>query len=195
MVLYLLNGFKILWKWGERVFPILETERLRLREIVHEDAQGIFNCFSNNDVMRYYGQDPITTKEQAEQFVEFFSKNFKENRGIRWGIELKEKEGIIGTIGFNVWSPKHKRAEIGYELYPNYWNKGYATEAVSKVISYGFNELDLTRIGAVVFIENKPSNKLLKKLGFVKEGVLRNYMYQNNIPYDTNVYSLLKLQG
>ena len=174
------------------MFPTLETERLRLREIVNGDAQAIFNCFSNNDVTRYYGQDTLTSKEQAEQFVDFFARNYKEKRGIRWGIELKEKEGIIGTIGFNVWSPKHKRAEIGYELHPDYWSKGYATEAVSKVISYGFNELDLTRIGAVVFIENTPSNELLKKLEFEKEGVLRNYMYQNGISYDTNVYSLLK---
>ncbi|WML57926.1 GNAT family protein [Neobacillus sp. PS2-9] len=174
------------------MFPTLETERLILREIVNKDVQGIFNCFSNTDVIRYYGQDALTSIEQAEQFVEFFSKSYKEKRGIRWGIELKEKEGIIGTIGFNVWSPKHKRAEIGYELHPLYWRKGYATEATSKVISYGFNELGLTRIGAVVFLGNKTSNELLKKLGFEKEGVLKSYMYQNGVPYDTNVYSLLK---
>ncbi|MDQ0343961.1 ribosomal-protein-alanine N-acetyltransferase [Lederbergia wuyishanensis] len=163
-----------------------------MRKIISTDAQAIFDCFSNNDVIRYYGQDTLTSLEQAEQFVEFFAKNYEEKRGIRWGIELREKEGLIGTIGFNVWSPKHKRAEIGYELHPYYWGKGYATEAISKVISYGFNELDLTRIGAVVFIENKPSNELLKKLGFKKEGILRNYMYQNGIPHDTNVYSLIK---
>lgn len=174
------------------MIPMLETERLRLIEIVSKDAQDIFNCFSNNDVIRYYGQDALTNVTQAEQFVEFFAKNYKEKRGIRWGIELKEREGIIGTIGFNVWSPKHKRAEIGYELHPLYWRKGYGTEAASKVISYGFNELGLKRIGAIVFLENKTSNQLLKKLGFEKEGVLKNYMYQNGVPYDTNIYSLLK---
>ncbi|EZP76902.1 N-acetyltransferase [Parageobacillus genomosp. 1] len=174
------------------MFPILETERLLLREIVKEDAQGIFDCFSNSDVTRYYGLDPLTSIEQAEELVESFAKNYKEKRGIRWGIEIKGKKGIIGTIGFNAWSPKHKRAEIGYELHPKYWRKGYATEAVSAVISYGFKELDLTRIGAVVFLENKASNELLTKLGFQKEGVLRSYMYQNGVPYDTNVYSLLK---
>ncbi|MEH7225320.1 GNAT family protein [Bacillus sp. JJ1566] len=172
--------------------PILETERLRLREIVHHDAQGIFDCFSNHDVTRYYGQDPLTELKQAEQFVEFFANNYKEKRGMRWAIELKERDGLIGTIGFNAWSPKHKRAEIGYELHPQYWRKGYVTEAASKVISYGFNELGLTRIGAVVFLENKASNDLLTKLGFEKEGILRGYMYQNGVPHDTNVYSLLR---
>jgi len=174
------------------MFPTLETERLHLREIVKQDAQGIFNCFSNNEVTRYYGQDTLTSIEQAEQFVEFFTNNYKENRGIRWGIEMKGKQGIIGTLGFNAWSSKHKRAEIGYELLPEYWGNGYAIEAVSKVIAYGFNKLDLTRIGAVVFIDNKESARLLAKLGFEKEGVLRNYMYQNGISYDTTVYSLLK---
>ena len=174
------------------MFPIIETERLLLREIIKEDAQSIYNCFSNNDVTRYYGLDTLTSIEQAEQFVDLFSKNYIEKRGIRWGIEIKDKEGIIGTIGFNAWSPKHKKAEIGFELNPKYWRKGYATEAVSKVISYGFEEFDLTRIGAVVFIENKASNELLRKLGFEKEGVLRNYLYQNGEPHDTYIYSILK---
>jgi ribosomal-protein-alanine N-acetyltransferase len=174
------------------MFPILETERLILREIVKDDAQDIFNCFSNNEVTRYYGQDTLTSIEQANQFVELFAKNYKKKQDIRWGIEIKGKERIIGTVGFNARSAKHKRAEIGYELHPQYWRKGYAIEAVSEVISYGFNDLNLTRIGAVVFIENTGSNELLTKLGFEKEGVLRNYIYQNGIPYDTNVYSLIK---
>ncbi len=174
------------------MFPTLETARLELREIKQEDAKNIFDCFSNQEVTRYYGQEPLVNKEQAQQFVEFFEKNYKEKRGIRWGIQIKGTTTLIGTIGFNAWSPKHKRAEIGYELHPDHWRKGYATEVVSKVISYGFTELELTRIGAIVFIENKASNELLLKLGFEKEGILRNYMYQNGMPHDTNVYSLLK---
>lgn len=174
------------------MFPSLETARLKLREIVSKDAQSVFDCFSNDEVTRYYEQESLTSIEQAEQLIQFFSRNYREKRGIRWGIELKGKEGLIGTIGFNAWSPKHKRAEIGYELHPHYWRFGYATEAASQIISYGFSELDLTRIGAVVFNENHSSQELLIKLGFQKEGVLRNYMYQNGVPYDTNVYSLLK---
>lgn len=176
------------------MFPILETERLLLRELVEEDTQGVFNCFSNPDVTRFYGQDTLTHMGQAKEFIRLFEQNFNGKRGIRWGIQVKDGgEEIIGTIGFNLWSPKHKRAEIGYEIHPNHWRKGYAAEAVSKIVSFGFNELGLTRIGAVVFIENDASNALLTKLGFEKEGVLRNYMYQNGVPCDTNVYSLLNV--
>ncbi len=173
------------------MFPILETERLVLRELKEDDAQGVLDCFSNEDVLRYYGQNPLTNIEQVKNIIRNFSTIYEEKRGIKWGIELKEKEGIIGTIGFHDWSSEHNRAEIAYALLPEQWGKGYATEAVLEIISYGFNELDLTRIGAAVFTENHASNVLLTNLGFEKEGVLRNYMYQNNVPYDTNVYSLL----
>jgi [ribosomal protein S5]-alanine N-acetyltransferase len=174
------------------MFPKLETERLVLREITKQDVNGIFACFSNEQVTRFYGQETLENAEQAEAFIEFFSTSFKEKRGIRWGIERKGTKGIIGTIGFNAWSPKHRRAEIGYEIHPEHWRKGYAREALLRVIQYGFNEFGLTRIGAVVFIHNEASNHLLLKAGFQKEGVLRNYMYQNGIAHDTFVYSLLK---
>ncbi|MDQ6597957.1 N-acetyltransferase [Bacillus salipaludis] len=174
------------------MFPILETERLLLREISKDDAEGIFACFSNENVTKYYGQETLESKEQAESFVDFFANSYKEKRGIRWGIEIKGTQGIIGTIGFNAWSPKHRRAEIGYEIHPEQWRKGYTFEAVSKVVQYGFNEFALTRIGAVVFMDNEASSNLLTKVGFQKEGILRDYMYQNGKAYDTYVYSLLK---
>ncbi|PWW28876.1 ribosomal-protein-alanine N-acetyltransferase [Cytobacillus oceanisediminis] len=174
------------------MFPTLETERLVLREISKDDANGIFSCFSNENVTQYYGQETLENIEQAEAFVDFFANSYKEKRGIRWGIEIKGNQGIIGTIGFNAWSPKHKRAEIGYEIHPEQWRKGYTLEAVSKVIQFGFDGLGLTRIGAVVFINNEASNNLLTKVGFQKEGVLREYMYQNGEVYDTYVYSILK---
>ncbi|MFT0803439.1 GNAT family N-acetyltransferase [Bacillus swezeyi] len=173
------------------MFPNLDTERLILREITHDDAEGIFACFSNDNITRFYGQDSLETIDQARGFVDFFAKNFEEKKGMRWGIERKGEKGLIGTIGFNVWSPKHKRAEIGYEIHPDHWRKGYMSEAVSKILSYGSETLGLTRIGAVVFIENAASNNLLTKMGFQKEGILKKYMYQNGKAYDTYVYSFL----
>jgi [ribosomal protein S5]-alanine N-acetyltransferase len=174
------------------VIPTLETKRLLLREITKDDADSIFSCFSNEDVTRYYGQETLNNIEQAEAFVDFFANSYKEKRGVRWGIELKGYQGIIGTIGFNAWSPKHKRAEIGYEIHPEHWGMGYTFEAISKVIQYGFDEFGLTRIGAVVFMENEASIKLLTKAGFEKEGILRDYMYQNGEAFDTYVYSIIK---
>ncbi|MGE7908176.1 GNAT family N-acetyltransferase [Lysinibacillus xylanilyticus] len=174
------------------MFPNLETERLILRELTQEDAESVFNCFSNEEVTRYYGLEPFKEIQQAENLVILFSNNFAGKRGVRWGIERKESKGIIGTIGFNLWSPNHRRAEIGYEIHPDYWRNGYTQEAVTEIVSYGFEHMGLTRIGAVVFTENEASNKLLTKIGFQQEGILRDYMYQNGQAHDTFVYSILK---
>lgn len=174
------------------MFPTLETERLILREITIEDVNAIFSSLSNDEVTRYYGQDTMKDIEEAEKVIDIFATNYVEKRGIRWGIQRKGDEEIIGTIGFHAWFHKHKRAEIGYEIHPDYWRRGYTHEALLEIISYGFDEMELTRIGAVVFTENKASKKLLTKMGFKNEGLLKDYMYQNGRPHDTNIYSFIK---
>ncbi|AWB45594.1 GNAT family N-acetyltransferase [Paenibacillus sp. CAA11] len=174
------------------MFPVLETERLRLREVTLEDADGLFACFSNDQVTRYYGQEPLQHIEQAEKLVEHFANLYNDTRGIRWGIERKEIQGIIGTLGYHAWSPKHKRAEIGYEVHPSQWGQGFATEALSKALAYGFEVMELIRISAVVYTRNEASQQLLVKAGFQKEGLLRKYMFQNGAAHDTYIYSLLR---
>ena len=174
------------------MFPTLETERLVLREIVLEDAQNIYSYFSNEEVTKHYGMNAFTDIAEAEALVQSFATSFSNKRAIRWGIERKGEAGLIGTIGFNLWSPMHKRAEIGYELHPDFWRFGYASEAIDKIVAYGFNELGLTRIGAVVYLENVASNQLLLKNGFELEGILRNYMYQNDVAHDVNMFSKVK---
>ncbi|RXI98587.1 N-acetyltransferase [Anaerobacillus alkaliphilus] len=173
------------------MFPTLETERLILREITNADVNGIYSCFSNEEVTKFYGQNSIHTVEEAKQFIEFFAKSYQEQRGIRWGIECRDTKEFLGTIGFNALSRKHKRAELGYELHPSHWRKGYAKEAIRAVLTYGTKDLGLTRIGAVVFLDNIASNNLLEGLGFIKEGVLKKYMYQNGVANDTNVYGFI----
>lgn len=172
-------------------FPILETDRIILREITEEDAVDLFTNFSNAEVMKHYGSEPLENIEEARGLIHSFYIGFNENKGIRWGIQLKNQKSLIGTVGFHAVSSKHRRAEIGYELNQSYWGQGLAKEAISKAVEYGLTEMKLKRIGAIVFLENRPSNELLHKLGFHKEGILRNYMYQGGVSYDTNVYSLL----
>lgn len=112
------------------MFPVLETNRLLLRELTSDDVHDVFACFSNAHVTRYYGQEPFEQVGQAQALIDFFSASYIEKRGIRWGIERKETGGLIGTIGFNLLSPKHRRAELGYEVHPDYWRMGYTSEAV-----------------------------------------------------------------
>jgi [ribosomal protein S5]-alanine N-acetyltransferase len=176
-------------------FPILETDRLILREITEDDAEDLFINFSNTQVMKHYGSEPLEDIDEARGLVHSFLKGFHEGKGIRWGIQLINKKSLIGTVGFHALSSKHRRAEIGYELNQSYWGQGIAKEAISKVMEYGFNEMDLNRIGAIVFLENTASNELLIKLGFQREGILKNYMVQGGVSHHTNVYSLLAPGG
>lgn len=173
-------------------FPTLETERLQLIDITQNHAESLFEILSLEEVTKYYGTDRFTSIEEAKKLIDMFQKNFYEKRSIRWGIILKEHNKFIGTLGLNGLQLKNKKAEIGYEIHPCYWRKGYTTEAITEVLKYSYEVLKLNRIGAVVYLENEASSKLLEKLGFSKEGVLRDYLYQNNLFHTTNMFSLLK---
>lgn len=135
----------------------------------------------------------LRRENKKTNLINHFHTIYQEKKGIRWGIQLKDNERIIGTIGFNLWSQKYKRAELGFEIHPDYWRQGYASEVIPEILHYGFRELRLARIGAVVFLENEASSHLLLNLGFEYEGTLRNYMYQNGSFFNTHVYSILNL--
>jgi ribosomal-protein-alanine N-acetyltransferase len=173
-------------------FPILETKRLKLIEITHKHTDYLFEILSLEEVTRFYGTNRFSLQVEATQLIDMFHKNFLEKRGIRWGIKLKENQRIIGTVGLNGLQLKNKRAELGYELHSSFWRMGYASEAIKEVLGFSFNQLDLYRIGAMVYPENEASIKLLIKLGFMKEGLLRGYIRQNNQFHDTYVLSLLE---
>ncbi|MEH7177131.1 GNAT family N-acetyltransferase [Neobacillus vireti] len=174
------------------VVPILETKRLKLIEITRKHAESLFEILSLDEVIRYYGTDRLTSIEDAKKLIDLFQKNIYEKRAMRWGIVIKENNQFIGTLGLNGLQLKNKKAEIGYEIHPSYWRKGYTTEAIKEVLRYSYLELELNRIGAVVYLENEASSNLLEKLGFKKEGVLRDYLLQNNSFHTTSMFSLLK---
>ncbi|PLT31903.1 GNAT family N-acetyltransferase [Peribacillus deserti] len=173
-------------------FPELNTQRLILKEITEEDAQRLYEIFSSQEVTRYYGMDPFTTIEQAANLIHSFQKTFTEKRAVRWGIILKENGTLIGTIGLNNLQVGNKRTEIGYELHPDYWRKGYVSEALQEVLRHIFEDIGIHRAGAVTFPENKASSDLLKKLSFKEEGLLRGYIFQGGSSHDACVFSLLK---
>lgn len=173
-------------------FPVLETNRLKLVEIEEKHIDYVYAIFSNEAVTKYYGMPSFTKKEQAQNMISSFSKNFQEKRAMRWGIIQKETNEFVGTVGLNNLLLSSKRTEIGYDLLPEHWRKGIISEAVEAVIHYCFGELNLHRIGAVTFPENEASYTLLLKLGFQKEGLLREYIYQNDKSNDVFVFSLIK---
>ncbi|MGF9966160.1 GNAT family N-acetyltransferase [Bacillus rhizoplanae] len=175
-----------------RKVPVLETDRLQLRELTLVDADAMFRYFVKEPVIRYFGMDAFQNIEEVKNVIRNFRERYEEGSAIRWGIVLKGTGQLIGTCGFHLINHKHKRAEIGYELDETYWGKGYATEALQAILTYGFETLYFKRISAVVYPENESSRKLLQRAGFTEEGLLRKYMIQNEVAHDAIMYSLLQ---
>ncbi|PYZ96506.1 GNAT family N-acetyltransferase [Alteribacter lacisalsi] len=136
-------------------FPELETNRLRLVKVDEEHVTPYFAIMKRPDVMKYYGMDPLESSEQAAAIIASFEKTFENGRGIRWGIIDKEDGAFAGTIGLNALNKSGKRTEIGYELHPDFHTRGIMSEALERVLTYIFEELELYRTGAVTFPENK----------------------------------------
>ncbi|WP_251032390.1 GNAT family N-acetyltransferase [Mesobacillus foraminis] len=185
------------WRRGRMIldtepFPRLETKRLVLREVTTEDSNSLLKYLSDEEVMKYYGLDPFQSINDALDEISWYQSIQKNKTGIRWGITLKDQGAVIGSCGFHNSVSQHFRTEIGFELSKEHWGKGIAFEAVQAIISYGFEQLDLQRIEALIEPPNSSSQRLVEKLGFIREGLLRNYEFTCGKFDDLYMYSLLK---
>ncbi len=179
--------------WGlKKSFPELITSRFILRELEPRDARALYVILSTEEVMRYYGSDPLLAVYEAKNVIAYFKDQFQQGKAIRWAICDRETNELVGTIGFHNWTPQYFRAEIGFEVAPNHWRRGVAHEAASAVIRHGFDEFKFHRISALVAPENEGSNRLVQKLGFTEEGLLHDYAYSHGRFMDLTMYRLLK---
>ena len=176
-----------------REFPRLETNRLILREMTVSDVKFYFRHFNNKKVVEGSCFPGPKTLEAAKEELELYCiRPFKENKGIRWGIIIRGSDGLVGTCGYYDWNKTSHRAEIGYDLEPAQWGKGIMAEALRAVLRYGFEEMGSNRIQAIIDSENVRSIKLVERLGFKREGVLRQNSYFRGRFRDEVCFSLLK---
>jgi len=174
-------------------FPELRTQRLLLRKLESTDANEMFFLRSNERVLQYLGREPAKTIAEVEEFIRKINKAADENESVLWGIALLNGPAvIIGTICLWNFKPENYRGEIGYLLHPEHWNKGIMKEAIQVVVDYGFNNLELHSIEALLSPENIASSAVLESNGFVKEGHLKESFYFNGQFSDTAIYSRLK---
>ena len=159
--------------------PVIETERLLLRKMDKSDVKEIFYLRSDKDMMRYIPRPLCVTEEDALKLIRLIQQGYRKNTGINWGITVKPDNTLIGTVGFVRMHPEHNRAELGYMLDKNHHRKGIMTEAVAKVIEYGFEQMHLHTIEAVIDPGNIASEILLKNFGFEKEAHFKeNFLYE-----------------
>lgn len=173
-------------------FPNLSSERLNFRKLSTEDAPEILKLRSNPETMKYIPRPLATTIEEALEHIKIINDKIDENIDINWAITEKESDKCIGIIGFYRTQPENFRTELGYMIMPEYWGKGYVTEAVKVLLNYAFNTLNFHSIEAVIDARHKASEKVLIKNGFRKEAHFVEDFFYNNEFSDTVKYGLLK---
>jgi [ribosomal protein S5]-alanine N-acetyltransferase len=172
-------------------FPIIKTERLLLRQINNEDVNEIFVLRSDERVMRYIDKSPAQSLDDAYEFLTRIAELEKNTEAVTWGIALRDEPHLIGTICLWNIQKEHYRAEVGYNLLPDYWGKGIMQESIKEVIDYGFNAMKLHSIEANVNPDNAASIRLLERNKFKREAYYKENFYFNGKFLDTAIYSLL----
>lgn len=178
-------------KYKFEEFPRFELERVILRRAEDSDSEDLYKLYSDEDVVKYIPFSAFASIQEAKDEMGWYTRIFAERSGMRWMIEDKQSGRVIGTCGFLEYEKEHNRAEIGYDLAPGFWGRGIMGEVINRVLEFGFAVLKLNRIEAKVEPDNLASARLLDKLGFVKEGVLRQHEFEKGRYVDLAVYSIL----
>lgn len=174
-------------------FPVLETERLVLREITATDAPALFAIHGDPELMRWFGTDPAPNLEAASGLVDLFASwRALPNPGVRWALQLKGQTSLIGTCGLFGWNRKWHKCTLGYELGHEAQGNGFMQEAVSAALTWGFQNMELNRVEAQVHPSNTASLKSIRRLGFVEEGRLREVGHWAGKFHDLLQFSLLR---
>lgn len=172
------------------MFPELTTERLLLKQVQPEDQGFVFEGLSHPDVIRHYGVS-YSSFDAAKAQMDWYNEIFANGTGLSWKLVDTQTSQSIGDISVYLYKPEHNKAEVGFWLLPHFWNKGFALEALQKIIDYWENEKGLHRMEAFVEEENTASTKLLEKAGFICEGKMRDCEIKNGRYINLLIYGLL----
>jgi ribosomal-protein-alanine N-acetyltransferase len=172
--------------------PVLTTTRLRLRPFNDGDADALFALHSRAEVLRYWDAPPWSDPARAQRFLASCRQLAEEGTGARLAMDRVADGAFIGWCGLVSWNPDYRSASLGYCLDDAAWGRGYATEAARALLQWGFDTLDLNRVQAETDTRNLASARVLEKLGFLREGTLREDCVVNDDVSDSWVYGLLE---
>lgn len=178
--------------YGIFCMPDISTERLLLRRMTMKDAQDIFEYSRDPLVAQHVLWDAQRHISEAKEYVRYMNRRYRDDLPSSWGIIDKASGRLVGTIGYMMHSEENASVELGYSLARWVWGKGYATEALRAVIDYTFETMDVNRIEAQHEIDNPASGRVMEKCGMIKEGVLRQRLYNKGKFVDVALYSILR---
>jgi RimJ/RimL family protein N-acetyltransferase len=169
----------------------IRTSRLVLRAPELSDAEALFSIFSNPEVMRYWSTQPWQHVQEATARIERDRAALLNGSAVRLLLQPVDGGSVLGAVTLLSFVPSSRRAEVGYILSRQAWGKGLMHEALCGLLSYGFDKLSLRRVEADVDPRNERSAKVLERLGFVREGFLRERWLVGDEVSDTALYGLL----
>lgn len=172
--------------------PVLETPRLVLRAFSNEDINDIFEYASVKSVTDFLPWEAHQTLDDTKAFLKMSKEMFKKYGNIEFAILLKEENKVIGGISIRKWNDNNRCADIGYVLSSKYWGRGIITEAIKRIIKYGFEDLNVNRIEAHCDENNIGSYRAMEKAGMKYEGTLREKTFMKGKFINMKFYSILK---
>ena len=172
--------------------PTLTTARLVLRPFRDADRREVFELHSHARVMRYWDSAPWSDETQADRFLARCRALSDNEAGARVAVERRDTGRFIGWIGLQHWDHDNRSANLGYVFAEHAWGQGYATEAGRALLEWGFDVMDLNRVSAQTDTRNEASARVLTKLGFTLEGILRENVIVDGEVSDDATYSLLR---
>lgn len=172
--------------------PEIVADRIRLRTINESDLDQISAIFSDPKVMRYWSTPPLGSPDEVRALMKEIETGNEEGSMLKWGVALKSTDAVIGTVTLFNLDLTQGRAEVGYAQAQAYWGHGYIHEALQALLMYAFEEMKLRRIEADVDPRNTASIKTLERLGFEREGFLRERWHVSGELQDAFFYGLLE---
>lgn len=176
---------------GEKL-PVIETERIRLRHLEESDTDSLFEIFSDREALRFWSSPPYKERAEAEKLLAEIHEYFRQKTLFQWGIAHKSDDKIIGTTTLFRLDEQSRRAEIGYILNRRFWGNGYVNEALTALLDFAFEKMNLHRIEADIDPRNTASVKTVERLGFEREGLLRERWIVGGEIQDSLFYGLLE---
>ncbi len=178
-----------------RVFshlPELTTPRLTLRRMMVADTNDMYEYASRQDVTKYLTWYPHPDREYTREYLQYLGKRYAAGMFYDWAVIYEPECKMVGTCGFTAFHCANDCAEVGYVLNPAYWGKGIATEALTRVLRFAFEELELNRVEARFMEDNQRSRRVMEKVGMRFEGVMREAMLIKGTYANVGVCSILR---
>ena len=173
------------------MFLVIEGRVINLRTLENSDAYFIYKNAKDREVSKYTHLPYPYRLKYARDFVRMCQEHYKKKTDYELGIESKKTGEIIGIISLMHIDNSHRSAEVGYWLGNQYWRRGITKEALTLILDFGFNTLQLVKIYAKVLHPNLPSIRLLQSAGFRYEGRIRKSVLREGSWFDELLFALV----